>query len=167
MPAEGKVLTNIHISEVPKARQFYSPARQGWVMCYPGICGLKARDSWNSIANPRKTRGSRTFGPHSSGIYFPALRAGLLDFGPLGQPRVRTQDVYTRQGVALGCRGVRRWRGIPRAPCPQWSRRRCAGETPASARGYGRWWVKAGTIEYSIINTEWSIVRRRARSIHR
>jgi hypothetical protein len=30
----------------------------------PRNCGPKVRDSWNSIANPRERRGSRTFGPH-------------------------------------------------------------------------------------------------------
>lgn len=51
------------------------------------ICGLKGRDwGWHGTNHVERTE-SRTYSPPLFFAFYPALRTGLLNFGPLGQMR--------------------------------------------------------------------------------
>ena len=57
-----------------KGAAIQQPSPTGLGHLTPRDGGLKVRDSLKSMENPRSIRESRTFSPHSSGIYYPALR---------------------------------------------------------------------------------------------
>jgi len=57
-----------------KGAAIQQPSPTGLGHLTPRDGGLKVRDSLKSMGNPRSIRESRTFSPHSSGTYYPALR---------------------------------------------------------------------------------------------
>ena len=71
------------------------------------LIGGGLRDYAESTANHARQTQQRTFSPQFCFRPNPALRTGLLDFGPLGQVRRAAQDVcfchVFAGGFLLGC----------------------------------------------------------------
>ena len=96
-----------------KGAAIQQPSPTGLGHLKPRDGGLKVRDSLKSMENPRSIRESRTFSPHSSGTYYPALRTisanlfswpllarqGLKDISRWCKPPENIPEMYLpRQG---------------------------------------------------------------------